>query len=78
MKRITMSVILMALVVVSPFAGSAVGDEYASAIQMFRSSPEVQPFFKNCYAYAIFPTVGKAAVVLGAPSERVRSIARAR
>ena len=65
MKRITMFVILMALVVVSPFVGSAVGDEYANAIKVFQSSPEVQPFFKNCYAYAIFPTVGKAAVVVG-------------
>ena len=65
MKRITMLVTLMALVVVSPFVGSAVGDEYADAIKVFQSSPEVQPFFKNCYAYAIFPTVGKAAVVVG-------------
>ena len=65
MKRITMFVILMALVAVSPFVGSAVGDEYASAISVFQSSPEVQPFFKNCYAYAIYPTVGKAAVVVG-------------
>jgi lipid-binding SYLF domain-containing protein len=45
--------------------GAAVADEYSSAISAFQSSPEVQPFFKNCYAYAIFPTVGKAAVVVG-------------
>ena len=27
--------------------------------------PEVKEFFNNCYAYAVYPTVGKAAVLVG-------------
>jgi lipid-binding SYLF domain-containing protein len=56
---------MLSLLIILAGAGSAIGDEYASAISVFKASPEVQPFFKNCYAYAIFPTVGKAAVVVG-------------
>lgn len=65
MKKNTIRIFLLSLLVVLTGAGLAVGDEYASAISGFKSSPEVQPFFKNCYAYAIYPTVGKAAVVVG-------------
>jgi lipid-binding SYLF domain-containing protein len=65
MKRNLTATLILSLLVVLVGAGLAVGDEYASAIGVFKSSPEVQPFFKNCYAYALFPTVGKAAVVVG-------------
>ena len=63
-KKLTTTLILSLLVVLAG-AGLAVADEYADAIRRFESSPEVQTFFKNCYAYAIFPTVGKAAFVVG-------------
>ena len=65
MKASRIATLMLSLMVVLAGANLAVGDEYASAISVFKSSPEVQPFFKNCYAYAIFPTVGKAAVVVG-------------
>ena len=65
MKKNLIAVIVLSLMAILTVAGSAVGDEYADAISVFQSSPEVQTFFKNCYAYALFPTVGKAAVVVG-------------
>ena len=65
MKMKLLAATLLTLVVALAGAGPAAADEYANAIKVFQSSPEVQPFFKNCYAYAIFPTVGKAAVVVG-------------
>ena len=65
MKKNLLTLIGLLLLATLTGAGLAVGDEYASAISVFQSSPEVQPFFKNCYAYALFPTVGKAAVVVG-------------
>ena len=65
MKAKRIATLMLSLMLVLAGAGLAVGDEYAGAISVFKSSPEVQPFFKNCYAYAIFPTVGKAAVVVG-------------
>jgi len=65
MKAKPIATLMLSLMVVLAGAGLAVGDEYADTISVFKASPEVQPFFKNCYAYAIFPTVGKAAVVVG-------------
>jgi len=65
MKRNWIAVVLLALAVALAGAGSAAADEYADAIGVFQSSPEVQTFFKDCYAYALFPTVGKAALVVG-------------
>lgn len=40
-------------------------DEYSDAVKEYRSAPTVEPFFKNSYGYAIFPTVGKGAVGVG-------------
>lgn len=40
-------------------------EEYSKAIKVFRDSPIVQPYFKNAYGYAIFPTIGKGAVGVG-------------
>ena len=65
MKKNLLTLTVLSLLATLAGTGLAVGDEYASAIGVFQSSPEVQPFFKNCYAYALFPTVGKAAVVVG-------------
>jgi lipid-binding SYLF domain-containing protein len=65
MKKKTVKLFLLSLLVTLAVTGVVMGDEYASAIKVFKSAPEVQPFFENCYAYAIYPTVGKAAVVVG-------------
>jgi len=40
-------------------------DEYASTIDIFRSSPAVAKFFADCYGYAVFPIIGKAGFVVG-------------
>ena len=65
MKTYTILLALLAFVLIPLSADNALCDESAAAISVFQSSPEVQPFFKDCYAYAIFPTVGKAAFVVG-------------
>jgi lipid-binding SYLF domain-containing protein len=56
---------MLSVLLAPMMAGNAAANEYAAAIKVFQSSPEVQPFFKNCYAYAIFPTVGEGALVVG-------------
>jgi lipid-binding SYLF domain-containing protein len=65
MKRKLTTILIFSLLAILAGAGLAAADEYADAIRRFESSPEVQTFFKNCYAFALFPTVGKAAVVVG-------------
>lgn len=42
------------------------GDSYAQAIDLFKRSPVVQPFFKSAYGYAVFPTIGKGGIGIGA------------
>jgi len=43
----------------------AFADSCTSAINVFKRAEAVQPFFENCYGYAVFPTVGKAGIVVG-------------
>ncbi len=40
-------------------------DSYSKTLSVFRQSPSVQPFFENCYGYALFPLVGKGGFVVG-------------
>ena len=39
--------------------------DYSSTIKVFQQSPQVQPYFKNAYGYAVFPTVGKGGLWIG-------------
>lgn len=43
----------------------ALADKYADTISVFKKAETVQPFFKNSYGYAVFPTVGKAGIGIG-------------
>ncbi len=38
---------------------------YKAAVKEFKGSKRASPFFKNCYGYAIFPTVGKGGFGIG-------------
>jgi lipid-binding SYLF domain-containing protein len=40
-------------------------EDYSSTINVFKQSPQVQPYFKNAYGYAVFPTVGKGGLGIG-------------
>ena len=40
-------------------------ENYASTINMFKRSPAVEKFFRDCYGYAVFPLVAKAGYVVG-------------
>jgi lipid-binding SYLF domain-containing protein len=57
------SILLLCLLAL-PF-GSALADDYADTIKLFRDAPEAQPFFGKSYGYAVFPTVGKGGYVIG-------------
>ncbi len=55
--------LLISTFVLSP-AYSAETD-YKSAIKVFRDSPIVEPYFKQSYGFAIFPTIGKGGIGIG-------------
>ncbi len=47
------------------FSGVAVADSYSITISVFKQSEAVQPFFEDCYGYAVFPTIGKGGFWIG-------------
>lgn len=48
-----------------PFA-QALADDFDDTIKVFRSSGVSNRFFNNSYGYAVFPTIGKGGVGVGA------------
>lgn len=59
--RFFIMLVFSVLVMSSAFADA----DYSNAIKVFRDSPVVQPYFKNAYGYAIFPTIGKGGIGIG-------------
>jgi lipid-binding SYLF domain-containing protein len=56
---------LALLLFIAPF-GSAYADKYEDTIQIFKDAGQSAAFFGNSYGYAVFPTVGKGGLVVGA------------
>jgi lipid-binding SYLF domain-containing protein len=54
-------VVMAALILSIP----AYADKYTDTMDVFKKSEAVQPFFKDAYGYAVFPTVGKAGIGIG-------------
>ena len=57
--------LLAAALIALPFA-QAFADEYSDTIKVFRDAGESGKFFAASYGYAVFPTVGKGGIVVGA------------
>jgi lipid-binding SYLF domain-containing protein len=59
---------LLAIMVGSTFsiAQAESSDSFTRTIEIYKKSPQVQPFFKSAFGYAVFPTVGKGGFVVGA------------
>ncbi len=55
---------LMILIVMS-LSPVVFADNYSDTISVFQKSDATRPFFKNCYGYAVFPTVGKGGIGIG-------------
>jgi lipid-binding SYLF domain-containing protein len=47
-------------------ASVAYADKYSDTVELFRNAGESAEFFRNCYGYAVFPTVGKGGLGIGA------------
>ncbi len=58
---------LLAALAVWSFSAVAHGaDDYSETIKMFKGSPTVKEFFGNSYGYAVFPTIAKGGLGIGA------------
>jgi lipid-binding SYLF domain-containing protein len=58
---ILMIIFILALALANPVQA----DKFTDTIEIYKKSEAVQPFFKNAYGYAVFPTVGKAGIGIG-------------
>jgi lipid-binding SYLF domain-containing protein len=45
---------------------AAQANSYSDTVALFKNAGQSASFFKSCYGYAVFPTVGKAGFVVGA------------
>lgn len=64
MKSFVRSTALLSLFLFSTASVSA--DEYSDAIGVFKSAGESSHFFKTAYGYAVFPSIGKGGIGVGA------------
>jgi lipid-binding SYLF domain-containing protein len=58
------SILASALLFVAA-TGAAWASDYAGAKKIFEEAGESAGFFKSAYGYALFPTIGKAGLVIG-------------
>jgi lipid-binding SYLF domain-containing protein len=65
MKNRLFFILLSVTLFLAFMSSPALADKYADTIAVFKKSEAVQPFFKNSYGYAVFPTVGKAGIGIG-------------
>ena len=65
MKKQFFSISVIVALLVALLSGPAMADKYADTIAVFKKSEAVQPFLKNAYGYAVFPTIGKAGFGIG-------------
>ena len=66
MKKINrFPVILIMFVAALILSIPAHADKFTDTMNVYKKSKAVQPFFKNAYGYAVFPTIGKAGIGIG-------------
>lgn len=56
--------LVLSVVALSWSAGSW-ADDYSDTVALFRNAGQSSAFFKSCYGYAVFPTIGKGGLVVG-------------
>ncbi len=63
--RFCLHAIFVMIVLIFTISSASAAKDYSSTINVFKQSPQVQPYFKNAYGYAVFPTVGKGGLGIG-------------
>jgi lipid-binding SYLF domain-containing protein len=57
---------LLMLIPLSILSGTATAaGPYSDTITLFKNAGESASFFRDCYGYAVFPTIGKGGLVVG-------------
>ena len=62
---------LVLLFFIMPF-DSAIADKYDDTIKVFKEAGQSSAFFNSAHGYAVFPTIGKGGLVVGAAAGKGR------
>src|SRR3569833_2484513 len=65
MRPIAKFLMTATLLLAATVAMSATDDDYRDTVNLFKHAGESAEFFHDCYGYAVFPTIGKGAFVVG-------------
>jgi lipid-binding SYLF domain-containing protein len=65
-----------ALVLAASVAAAADEKDYQETIDLFKHAGQSAAYFKDCYGYAVFPTIGKGAFIVGGAHGKGRVYAR--
>jgi lipid-binding SYLF domain-containing protein len=57
---------MLAIIVLGVAGGPACADEYGAAADSFKNAGQSASFFSKSYGYAVFPSVGKGGLIVGA------------
>ena len=63
--RLTLKYFLVIMLLALPFSG-AMADEYEDTLKIFKNAGESGNFFGKSHGYAVFPTIGKGGIGIGA------------
>lgn len=63
--RLTLKYFLVLMLLSLPFSG-AMADEYDDTVEIFKNAGASGKFFGNSHGYALFPTIGKGGIGIGA------------
>ncbi|HEV7446485.1 MAG TPA: lipid-binding SYLF domain-containing protein [Steroidobacteraceae bacterium] len=63
MKSIRMVLAMVAMLAITSVASA---NKYPDTIALFKNAGESATFFDSCYGYAVFPTIGKGGLIVGA------------
>jgi lipid-binding SYLF domain-containing protein len=68
--RLSAGLIAAALLATSNMALAQNAEDVAEAIELFKSIPQVAPYFGSAYGYAVFPRIGRGGLGIGGASGR--------
>jgi lipid-binding SYLF domain-containing protein len=63
MKSIRMVLAMVAMLAITSVASA---NKYPDTVALFKNAGESAAFFDSCYGYAVFPTIGKGGLIVGA------------
>jgi lipid-binding SYLF domain-containing protein len=66
MKKSTLLLIAGSIVMLVGSPNTFAAKDFSSTLDVFKESPQAKQLFEQAYGYAVFPTVGEGAAIIGA------------